>query len=425
MQLYNLKDKEQKVSFTQAVIEGIGTNQGLFFPENFERLDNIKELLELDFKNRSYQILKHLIGNEIDTLKDIVFDAFNFPCNIKNVHDNIYALELYSGPSLAFKDFGARFMARVLAKVNNSKRLTILTATSGDTGAAVADAFYKQEGIEVVILYPKNKISKLQEKLISTLGGNIHAIEIEGSFDDCQDIVKQAFDDRAFVNKVGLNSANSINVARLFAQVCYYFQAYSQINTNNDELIDIAVPCGNFGNICAGFIAKALGLNINLIIGSNVNDTVPRYLQSNHWEPKNTISTLSNAMDISRPNNWPRVEYLCNKYHWDKANIKYSVFSDDATCKIMQKVYKNNNYILEPHAAIAYQALVDNMKADVGIFLETAHPAKFKDDVDKILNINMPLPEAIVKVIDKQNLSVTMPKDFKAVKSYILNDFKL
>ncbi|SPT70011.1 Threonine synthase [Anaerobiospirillum thomasii] len=426
MQLFNLKDKSQEVNFATAVTLGIGRNQGLFFVDRIIKLDNIDELLSMPLVARSQKILRHIIGDEVPELEAIVEDAFTFKAPLVKADDNIFALELFHGPTLAFKDFGARFMARVLSAIRGDKHLTILTATSGDTGAAVADAFYRQKGIDVVILYPKGKISILQEKLISTLGENINAIEVEGDFDMCQDMVKKAFDDRDFVDAVGLNSANSINVSRLFAQICYYFEAVAQLPESKRDKVVFSVPCGNFGNITAGLIARALGLKARFVIACNVNDTVPRYLKSGRWEPKPTIATLSNAMDISRPNNWPRVEALCQMQNWSLQDFDYGVLDDESTKGVMRDLYSRTSYILEPHAAIAYSVLKDALSDDeTGIFLGTAHPAKFKDDVDSALGIDVPVPEILRSKMELENKSVVMKPDFELLKDYMLNTLKL
>ena len=426
MQLFNLKDKSQEVNFATAVTLGIGRNQGLFFVDRIIKLDNIDELLSMPLVARSQKILRHIIGDEVPELEAIVEDAFTFKAPLVKADDNIFSLELFHGPTLAFKDFGARFMARVLSAIRGDKHLTILTATSGDTGAAVADAFYRQKGIDVVILYPKGKISILQEKLISTLGENINAIEVEGDFDMCQDMVKKAFDDRDFVDAVGLNSANSINVSRLFAQICYYFEAVAQLPESKRDKVVFSVPCGNFGNITAGLIARALGLKARFVIACNVNDTVPRYLKSGRWEPKPTIATLSNAMDISRPNNWPRVEALCQMQNWSLQDFDYGVLDDESTKGVMRDLYSRTSYILEPHAAIAYSVLKDALSDDeTGIFLGTAHPAKFKDDVDSALGIDVPVPEILRSKMELENKSVVMKPDFELLKDYMLNTLKL
>lgn len=421
MELFNLKDHSEKVSFSQAVVKGIGRDQGLFFPDHIEPLTNIDELLDLPLAERSAKILRHLIGDEIPSLEAIVKDAFTFKAPIVKADENIYALELFHGPTLAFKDFGARFMARVLSAVKGGKDLTILTATSGDTGAAVAAAFYEQKGINVVVLYPKGKISELQEKLIATLGKNIKAVQVEGIFDQCQDMVKTAFDDAEFKERIGLNSANSINISRLLAQVSYYFEAVAQLPKDKRDKVVFSVPCGNFGNITAGLIAKALGLKARFVISCNANDTVPRYLKSGNWEPHQTVATLSNAMDISRPNNWPRVEALVKMQGWKLSDFDFGSLSDTQTEKTMQTLYKKTGYVAEPHAAIAYQVLADNLKeGETGIFLGTAHPAKFKSDVDRILNIDVPLPKALADKVSAESKSVVLKPDYNTLKNYVL-----
>ena len=426
MELFNLKDHSEKVSFAQAVVQGIGRDQGLFFPDHITPIDNIDALLDLPLVERSQKILRHLIGDEVPQLEAIIADAFTFKAPIVEADKNIYALELFHGPTLAFKDFGARFMARVLGSIRGDKHLTILTATSGDTGAAVAAAFYEQQGIDVVVLYPKGKISTLQEKLIATLGKNIKAVQVEGIFDECQDMVKTAFDDVEFKKTVGLNSANSINISRLLAQVSYYFEAVAQLPKDKSDKVVFSVPCGNFGNITAGLIAKALGLKARFVISCNANDTVPRYLQSGKWDPHATIATLSNAMDISRPNNWPRVEALVKMQGWSLKDFAYGSLSDAQTEQVMQDLYKKTGYIAEPHAAIAYKVLSDNLKdGEVGIFLGTAHPAKFKSEVDRILNIDLPLPKALEDTVNKESLSVTLKADYNTLKEYVLKALNL
>lgn len=422
MELFNLKDKSEKLDFATAVRRGIGKDQGLFFMDEIKPLENLEDLYKLPLVERSQKILRHLIGDEIPNLEAIIADAFTFKAPLVKADENTYALELFHGPTLAFKDFGARFMARVLASVNEGKRLTILTATSGDTGAAVADAFYGQKGIDVVILYPLGKISALQEKLIATLGGNVKAVQVNGIFDDCQDLVKRAFDDRPFVEKVGLNSANSINISRLLAQVCYYFEAVSQLPENKREKVVFSVPCGNFGNITAGLIAKALGLKARFVVSCNANDTVPRYLASGNWEPKPTIATLSNAMDISRPNNWPRVEALFKMQGWSLKDLQSGSLNDEETKEAMRELYQKTGYILEPHAAIAWKVLSNHLEeGEVGIFLGTAHPAKFKQTVDSTLGINLPLPEILASKAQLPSKTTLIDVDYGTLKEFVLD----
>ena len=312
-------------------------------------------------------------------------------------------------------------MAQALAAVRGDGKITILTATSGDTGAAVAHAFYGLENINVVILYPKGKISPLQEKLFCTLGGNIRTVAINGDFDACQALVKQAFDDAELRQAIGLNSANSINISRLLAQVCYYFEAVAQLPKEKRDNVVVSVPSGNFGNLTAGLIAKTLGLPIKRFIAStNANDTVPRYLESGNWAPKATVATLSNAMDVSRPNNWPRVEELFKRNGWNLSDLGSGVLSDSETEETLKAMY-TKGYLCEPHGAIAYQVLKDQLKADeTGIFLCTAHPAKFKESVERILSLDLPLPEALDKHNKLPLLSDEMDDDFTQLRAYLL-----
>ncbi len=428
MQLFNLKDHSEAVCFAEAVKRGIGREQGLFFLDRIEPFSpaKLESLLALPLVERSCRVLRHLIGDEVPELEKIIAAAFNFKAPLVKADDNLYALELFHGPTLAFKDFGARFMARVLSAVRGDKHLTILTATSGDTGAAVADAFYGQPGIDVVVLYPKGKISLLQEKLVATLGGNIRAVEIDGTFDECQDLVKRAFDDQDFRLKVGLNSANSINISRLLAQVCYYFEAAAQLSALQRKGLVFSVPCGNFGNITAGLIAKALGLDSRFVISCNANDTVPRYLQSGKWEPRATIATLSNAMDISRPNNWPRVEALVRMMGWQLDDFAFGSLSDDETRTAMRVLHDKTGYVLEPHAAIACKILKDNLRpGETGVFLGTAHPAKFKEIVDATLGIDEPLPPALARRARLESIKTELKPDYDSLKAFMLKELSL
>ena len=423
MNLYNIKHPEEQVNFAQAVRQGLGKDQGLFFPENIPHLSNIDELLALPLVERSQKILGALIGEEIPQaqLAQMVRNAFTFPAPVVKVEDNIYALELFHGPTLAFKDFGGRFMAQALATVRGDGKITILTATSGDTGAAVAHAFYGLENIDVVILYPKGKISPLQEKLFCTLGGNIRTIAINADFDACQALVKQAFDDAELRQAIGLNSANSINISRLLAQVCYYFEAAAQLPKEQRENLVVSVPSGNFGNLTAGLIAKTLGLPIKrFIAATNANDTVPRYLQSGNWSPNATVATLSNAMDVSRPNNWPRVEELFKRNGW-VLNELHSAAISDAQTEDTLRAMNQLGYLCEPHGAVAYEVLKQDLQpGETGLFLCTAHPAKFKESVERILNLTLPLPEALDKHNKLPLLSDEMENDFAQLRAYLL-----
>ena len=423
MNLYNIKHPEEQVNFAQAVRQGLGKDQGLFFPENIPHLSNIDELLALPLVKRSQKILGALIGEEIPQaqLEQMVRNAFTFPAPIANVEDNIYALELFHGPTLAFKDFGGRFMAQALATVRGDGKITILTATSGDTGAAVAHAFYGLENIDVVILYPKGKISPLQEKLFCTLGGNIRTIAINADFDACQALVKQAFDDAELRQAIGLNSANSINISRLLAQVCYYFEAAAQLPKEQRENLVVSVPSGNFGNLTAGLIAKTLGLPIKrFIAATNANDTVPRYLHSGNWSPNATVATLSNAMDVSRPNNWSRVEELFKRNGWALTELHSAAISDAQTEDTLRTM-NQLGYLCEPHGAVAYEVLKQDLQpGETGLFLCTAHPAKFKESVERILDLTLPLPEALDKHNKLPLLSDEMENDFAQLRAYLL-----
>ena len=422
MKLYNLKDNQEQVSFGQAVRQGLGSNQGLFFPSDIPQLDDIDRLLAEDFVTRSGKILSALIGDELpeDKVNELVHNAFQFPAPINKVKEGVYALELFHGPTLAFKDFGGRFMAQSLAAVSDGGKITILTATSGDTGAAVAHAFYGMEDINVVILYPKGKISPLQEKLFCTLGKNIHTVAIDGDFDACQALVKQAFDDAALREEIGLNSANSINISRLMAQICYYFEAASQLTKEQRENLVVSVPSGNFGNLTAGLLAKALGLPVKrFIAATNENDTVPRYLETGEWAPKPTVATTSNAMDVSQPNNWPRIEELCQLKGWGLDTLGKGKVSDEQSAESVRDL-KAQGYLCEPHGAIAYRLLDEQLQdGETGLFLCTAHPAKFKEVVDDILGSDIDLPGPLAKHAAMELLSEDLANDFDALKEVL------
>ncbi|MGL5757311.1 threonine synthase [Plesiomonas sp.] len=422
MKLYNIKDHNEQVNFAQAVRQGLGSQQGLFFPFDLPALSNIDRLLDLPFVERSSEILSALIGDEIpsDQVHALVDRAFNFPLALQPVTDDIYALELFHGPTLAFKDFGGRFMAQVLEHVRGKEKITILTATSGDTGAAVAQAFYGIEQIQVVILYPKGKISPLQEKLFCTLGGNIHTLAVEGDFDTCQALVKQAFDDEPLRQAIGLNSANSINISRLLAQICYYFEAVAQLPIEKRNQLVVSVPSGNFGNLTAGLLAQSLGLPIKrFIAATNANDTVPRYLVSKQWQPNATVATLSNSMDVSRPNNWPRIEELYRRKECRIPALASEAVSDEQMKETLQQL-DQQGYLCEPHGATAYRILAEQLQeGETGIFLCTAHPAKFKESVEQILNKEIALPPALAARANLPLLSEPMSADFAQLKQWL------
>ncbi|EJL6999205.1 threonine synthase [Vibrio cholerae] len=424
MKLYNIKENDEQVSFGQAVRQGLGHNQGLFFPAQLPKFDDIDALLAEDFVSRSSKILSALIGDELpaDKIRAMVDSAFQFAAPIAKVKEGVYALELFHGPTLAFKDFGGRFMAQSLAAVSNGGKITILTATSGDTGAAVAHAFYGMPDINVVILYPKGKISPLQEKLFCTLGKNIHTVAINGDFDACQALVKQAFDDAELRQQIGLNSANSINISRLMAQICYYFEAAAQMSKAERENLVISVPSGNFGNLTAGLLAKALGLPVKrFIAATNANDTVPRYLETGRWEPKPTVATTSNAMDVSQPNNWPRIEELCQRMGWGLETLGKGAVSDEESAQAVQELY-DLGYLCEPHGSIAYRVLEEQRQPqETGLFLCTAHPAKFKEVVDEILGTDIALPAPLAKHAVMELLSQELNADFAALRALLVN----
>ena len=425
MKLYNLKDHNEQVSFAQAIKQGLGKQQGLFFPlelPEFE-LTEIDHLLEQDFVTRSSRILSAFIGDEVseEALHKRVAAAFEFPAPVAQVEDDIACLELFHGPTLAFKDFGGRFMAQMLAEVAGDQPVTILTATSGDTGAAVAHAFYGLKNVRVVILYPQGKISPLQEKLFCTLGGNIHTVAIDGDFDACQALVKQAFDDQELKEALHLNSANSINISRLLAQICYYFEAVAQLPQEKRNQLVVSVPSGNFGDLTAGLLAKSLGLPIKrFIAATNANDTVPRFLGNGAWQPNVTVATLSNAMDVSQPNNWPRVEELFRRKTWRLTDLAYGAVTDDTTKAAMREL-AGIGYISEPHAAIAWRLLRDQLQeGEYGLFLGTAHPAKFIESVEAILDQKLALPAELAERAELPLLSHTMKADFTPLRAFLL-----
>ena len=429
MNYYSLNNKNHKVSFKEAVIKGLAPDRGLYFPETilplptyfFENIDSYSN------EEIAYQTIKQFVGDEIPEmeLKQIIKETlcFDFPC--VPVENTIYALELYHGPTMAFKDVGARFMSRCLAYFNkenpNSKNI-VLVATSGDTGGAVASGFLGVKGVEVVILYPSGKVSDIQERQLTTLGQNITALEVDGFFDDCQDMVKKAFLDESLVHK-NLTSANSINIARWLPQMFYFFFAYKQLKSENKSFV-FSCPSGNFGNICAGIMAKRLGLPIaHFVAATNVNDTVPRFLETGSYQPKPSIATISNAMDVGNPSNFVRIQEL---YHHDLAEFNadfssYS-FSDEVTELAIKSIYETSGYIAEPHGAIGYlglkKELIKHQNA-IGIFLETAHPIKFLDTVEPILNQKLPIPKQIESVLHKEKVSIKI-QTYEELKTYLL-----
>ena len=432
MKYYSLNFNSSKVGFLEAVKKGLAPDRGLYFPELQPTLssDIIAHLSSMSNNELAYHAIQPFIGEDLseNDLRTIIKDTLSFDFPVIALTNSIASLELFHGPTLAFKDVGARFMARCLAYANQKdkeEKLTILVATSGDTGGAVADGFYNVPGIEVVILYPKGKVSAVQEKQLATLGGNITALEIEGSFDDCQDMVKTAFIDQTLAKHLNLTSANSINIARWLAQMFYYFIAYKN-RPHPDKDIVISVPSGNFGNICAGIMAQQMGLPIKHFIAStNRNATVPNYLESGSYKPQKTIATISNAMDVSDPSNFIRIQKIYNNdfFKLKKFISSYS-FSDTITKKALRELYANTNYIADPHGAIGYLGLQSylrevNENNYQGIFLETAHPIKFAPIVESTLKLKLDLPSQIDKLMEKPKLSIPL-KDYQALKEFLL-----
>ena len=416
----NLSDASEQVDFKTAVLTGLGRNQGLFFPDTIEPIGNLDDLLQMDFLERSAVILGHLTGSSFteEGLERLLQKAFNFPLPLVDTGAGTHALELFHGPSLAFKDFGARFLAGCFDTFAAGETLTILTATSGDTGAAVAHAFHGLGNIRAIILYPEGRISNLQEKLFYTLGDNIYTLAIQSDFDTCQKLVKQAFDDPLVREPMRLNSANSINIARLVAQVCYYFEGIAQCGC---EAV-ISVPSGNFGNVTAGLIARCLGLPIRrLVAATNENDTVPRFMETGNWEPRETVATISNAMDVSQPNNFPRVMKLAEHHEQDFNGAIYARrISEQQTRDSIRKLYAQD-YLADPHTALAYAALSADLRpGEAGIFLCTAHPAKFMETIKDTLDLDLELPPELEAVKDKEVLSPVLPPEYGALQEYLL-----
>lgn len=425
MRLRNLKVPTQQVGFLQAVRLGLGERQGLFFPESWPALD-CDVLLDTALVPRSSAILQALIGDEVtpSDIERLVTEAFTFAAPLTAVGGNGACLELFHGPTLAFKDFGARLMAGALGLAQaseNVSRTTIVTATSGDTGAAVAQAFHRRKNVDVLILYPEGKISVLQEKLFTTLGGNIRTLAVDGDFDACQALVKQVFDDRPLVERLNINSANSINISRVLAQVCYYFEAFAQLTPAQRENAVFAVPSGNFGNLTAGLIAKVLGLPIRrFIAATNSNDTVPRYWRSGRWQPQATVATLSNAMDVAEPNNWPRIQHLLDSGLIARDALQAVSVSEAETRQALRDL-DALGHVSEPHAALAWKALQDSLQpGEFGVFLGTAHPAKFKDTVEAVLGRAIDVPQSLSSAAARPSLNGRIPADYAALKAELL-----
>lgn len=432
MQLYSTNNKSNIVSLREAVFKGLPEDKGLFMPMSIPVLPKtfIDNLDQYSFQEIAFTVAKNLLQAAIpdDDLKQIIERSITFPAPVVQLDPNRYILELFHGPSLAFKDFGARFMAQLMSYFNKGEdqELTILVATSGDTGGAVAAGFYKTPGIRVVILYPSGKVSFLQEKQLTTLGENITALEVDGTFDDCQALVKKAFLDMDLNQKHRLSSANSINIARLIPQSFYYFEAYKQIK-NKDLPISFCVPSGNFGNLTAGLFAKQMGLPIHhFIAATNANDVVPEYLTTSTFTPRPSVRTLSNAMDVGNPSNFARMlDLYCSTWNIMREDISGFAFTDEQTKNAIREVRQKYNYVIDPHGAIGYLALnayLENNHNVQGVILETAHPAKFKDDVESILQQSIDVPKRLQDLSDKKKVALEISKDFTDFKRWLLEN---
>ncbi|WP_420574235.1 threonine synthase [Kordia sp.] len=424
MNYYSLHHKAPKVSFKEAVIKGLAPDRGIYFPENITPLSDefIQNIDQYSHEEIAFEAIKQFVGDDIpnDILKEIITETLSFDFPVVPIEDNIGTLELFHGPTMAFKDVGARFMARCLGYFNRDKeeKVTVLVATSGDTGGAVANGFLGVKGVDVVILYPSGKVSEIQEKQLTTLGQNITALEIDGVFDDCQDMVKTAFLDTEIERT--LTSANSINIARWLPQMFYFFFAYKAVHKQHKNIV-FSVPSGNFGNICAGIMAQKLGLPIQHFIAStNVNDTVSNYLENGEYVPKKSIATISNAMDVGNPSNFIRIQELYNN---DLATIKqhfssYS-FTDSETKAAMKAIHNQHNYIADPHGAVGYLGLKNHdLQGAYGIFLETAHPVKFLPTVESTLSLKLDIPSQIQEIMHKEKHAI-QAADYDDLKRFL------
>lgn len=457
MQYYSTNGKAPMADLQKAVVKGLAEDRGLYMPEEIKKLPKqfFDDMAGMSFQDIAYNVASNFFGDDVDedALQDIVYDTLSFDCPIVKVEENIYSLELFHGPTLAFKDVGARFMARLLGYFLRQggsaghKTVNVLVATSGDTGSAVANGFLGVEGIHVYVLYPKGKVSPIQECQFTTLGKNITAIEVDGVFDDCQALVKNAFMDAELNQHMMLTSANSINVARFLPQAFYYFNAVarlsgecrtenvefasarvsdavanSTLNTLNSKLV-MCVPSGNFGNICAALFGHEMGLPISrFIAANNANDVFYEFLQTGKYNPRPSVQTLANAMDVGDPSNFARIYDLYGKSHEKISSlISGATYSDEQIAETMRRCYKETGYVLDPHGACGYQALKDGLKpGEVGIFCETAHPAKFKEKVDAILGTDIEIPARLQAFMKGQKQSVPMSKDFQDFKAYLM-----
>jgi threonine synthase len=429
MNYYSTNDRKVRVSLEEAVIKGLAPDNGLYMPEVIPRLsdDFFKSLHKKTFIQIANEVTTNLIGNDLPKkeVERIVEHTIQFEAPLVEIEKNIYSLELFHGPTLAFKDFGARFLSGLLAYFadQQNKEITILVATSGDTGSAVANGFLNVPGTKVIVLYPSGKVSSVQEMQFTTLGGNVQAIEVDGTFDDCQKMVKQCFLDKELNQKIALTSANSINIARLIPQSFYYFNAVAQLRQS--EEVVFSVPSGNFGNLTAGLLAKRMGLPIShFVAATNSNDIVPAYLRTNKFRPRPSVQTISNAMDVGNPSNFYRILDL---YDHNFETLSHEItgfsFSDEKTNEAMKKVFSEANYVLDPHGAIGYLGLKEYLIGNenfAGVFLETAHPAKFQDVVSSALGEAIPLPYSLEKFMSEKKLTTLMSNQFDDFKAFLL-----
>ncbi len=434
MNYYSLNKKAPNASFKDTVIKGIAPDKGLYFPESitplskafFENIDN------LSFEEIAFETIKQFVAPDIpeSVLKTIISETLSFDFPVVEINKDISTLELFHGPTMAFKDVGARFMARCLEFFNKeiNEEVTVLVATSGDTGGAVANGFLGVKGVNVVILYPSGKVSDIQEKQLTTLKKNISALEVDGVFDDCQDMVKRAFLDEELTSKMQLTSANSINVARWLPQMFYFFFAYKQLHKIHKKIV-FSVPSGNFGNICAGMMAKQLGLPISHFIASNnENDVVTEYLKTQLYKPKPSVQTISNAMDVGNPSNFIRIQEIYkNDFTALNQNLSSYRFSDEETREALKELYNDFSYVADPHGAVGYLGCKEYLKSNPEaycVFLETAHPTKFLDVVEDVIRENISLPPQIEAVMDKKKKSIKI-KTYEDLKHFLLSRLKI
>lgn len=435
MKYYSTNHKAPQASLQEAVVKGLAPDRGLYMPERIQALPQsfFETIEQRSFQEIAYEVAKAFFGEDIEneTLKQIVYETLSFDTPIVEVSKNIYSLELFHGPTLAFKDVGARFMARLLGyfiRKQGQSLVNVLVATSGDTGSAVANGFLGVEGIRVYVLYPKGLVSEIQEKQFTTLGQNITALEVEGTFDDCQALVKSAFMDAELNAKMNLSSANSINVARFLPQAFYYFHAYAQwkrLNSENNQGKDLVfcVPSGNFGNITAGFFAQRMGLPVKrFIAANNSNDVFYKYLQTGEYQARPSVATIANAMDVGDPSNFARVLDLYQHSHQAICgNISGAAYTDAQIADTLKTVYQRDGYLLDPHGACGYRALSEQLQeGECGIFLETAHPAKFKQTVENIIHSEVEIPAKLQAFMQGEKQSLPMSKDFDSFKAFLM-----